>query len=140
MKIGLHVEDVSEQPVGDYDLVEFSNLGGIHDASCEEIFVGDSLDYFENRQDAFNYVRSKLKYGGVGIITGVDLLTVCSLRKDFKIDDEQAKNMLYSKRRSVSSMSECVKYLHATGMTVSLKRIDGARYCIKFMRPEPNEN
>ena len=62
MKIGLHVEDVSEQPVGDYELIEFNNLQSIHDASCEEIFIGDSLDYFENRQEAFNYVLSKLKY------------------------------------------------------------------------------
>lgn len=140
MKIGLHVEDISEQPVGDYELVDFNNLGDVHNASCEEIFIGDSLDYFENRQEAFSYVLSKLKYGGVATITGIDLLSVCSLRKAFKITDDQAKEMLYSKRRSVSSMSECLKYLKSSGMQVSLKRIDGARYCIKFRRPEPNED
>jgi hypothetical protein len=140
MKIAIEINNTSEAAVGDYEVVDFNDLQNIHDASCEEIFVGDCLDYFERREDTTNYILSKIRYGGKGTITGVDLLTICSLRKSFKISDQQAKDFIYSERKSVSSMIECLAYLENAGMKIDSKRIDGAKYCINFRRPKVNEN
>tara|TARA_R100000005_G_C4955429_1_gene174136 strand:+ start:59 stop:481 length:423 start_codon:yes stop_codon:yes gene_type:complete len=140
MKIAIQVNNTSEPAVGDYEVIDFNDLQNIHDASCEEIFIGDCLDYFERREDTTNYILSKIRYGGKGTITGVDLLTICSLRKSFKISDQQAKDFIYSQRKSVSSMIECLKHLKSMGMKIDSKRLDGAKYCINFRRPKVDED
>ena len=140
MKLGLQVGNISEPPVGDYEVVDFNQLQNVHDASCEDIFIGDCLDYSENREQAAAHVLSKIRYGGKGTITGIDLLKVCSLRKSFKISDKETREMIYSNRKCISSMSESIAYLKQAGMKVDTKRVDGVRYCIIFRRPAPNEN
>ena len=140
MKIGLQVESISEPPVGDYEVIDFNSLEKVHDASCEELFIGDCLDYTEQRKEALRLVLSKIRYGGKGIITGVDLLSVCRMRASFIISDNDCKSLIYSNKKSVSSVLDTVDELTSRGFLLESKSIESSRYCITFRRPVPNEN
>ena len=141
MKIAIFIPEVSEVPTEDYDLININDTHLIHDGSCEELFIGDCLDYIASGKEEFiSTVCSKIKYGGRLILTGHDLQEICKAKSAHFIDEEKAQSLLYGGRTGLSGAYAIVDKISSKSLVNISRRINNFKYTLIFQRPEPNEN
>jgi len=141
MKIAIFIPEVSEVPTEEYDLININDSHLIHDGSCEELFIGDCLDYITSGKEEFiSAACSKVKYGGRLILTGHDLQEICKAKSAHFIDESKAQSLLYGGKTGLSSASTTVDKISSKSLVNINKRINNFKYTLIFQRPEPNEN
>lgn len=141
MKIAVIIPDFSEVPTEDYSPLHINELSTIDDASCEDLFLGDCMDYVANNRDALvETACSKIKYGGRIVLTGSDLHEVCKAKAASVIDEDRVNEILYSGRTGLTSAMTLVDKITKKGLINSSRRVNGFRYTLIFERPLPNEN
>lgn len=118
MKITINTENINQ-------------IGSYEEGSFSEIELGDTLDFvkFEERQKLLGFVLSKLQYGGIIDIRGLDirLLAHHVLYERNTIEDIN----VILQRNSFSDTNTICDILKKAGLSIEYKGIGLCRYNIK---------
>lgn len=131
-------QNITNPIAGDYQLIPIDQLQSIPPASCNAIYVGDCCDYFPNREEILQTILSKLRYGGELLIDGIDLLMLCRGVSNGTVQQKDAKNLLFNKKQSCSTIKDTSDLLIRTNLSIVESRLMQCRYSIKAVRPHPN--
>ena len=141
MKIAVVIPQISEAATEDYSTLHINEISSIDDASCDDLFLGDCLDYISTeKQDLIDMACSKIKYGGRLVVIGSDLQEICKAKSSGAINEERANSMLYSGRTGLFSAMTLVDAITQKGLRSSSRAVNGFKYTLTFERPKPDEN
>ena len=138
MRIALYLSGIIDGSEDGYEYVDISNIVDIDDASCEEILVGECLDYLSQRKDFFAEIVKKVRYGGKIVISGLDLNQVGRQITNGAINTGNVSELVYNKRHSISNVYEVAETLTKSGMHVTSKTISDINYSVIAERGVPN--
>lgn len=134
MNINIIIPQIN-QGLPSYQNIDPNNIDSITDNSCKNIYIGDTLDYIDNRQAFLEIVTKKLRYGAKLIIEGVDLYEIARAVVTSQIDTVTANNYLYEKKMSVSSITDILEWANDIGLQIEIKHIDNFKYYVELVRP-----
>ena len=138
MKISLYLPGVFEPQEDGYSQVDLSNVGDLDDAAYEEVLVGDSLDFIDDRDSFVDEIVKKLRYGGKIIMSGVDIFEVSRGIISKQVKNSDINQILYLRRCSVSNIFDMANKLSSLGLRIIKKRTNNYRYTLIAERPSPN--
>ena len=125
----------------DCDEVNINEIALIPDSHCDEINVSTALDFTQNRTGVLEVLVKKLKYNGVIIISGLDILLLNHNLFNLNLSISDVNRMLYQvvdghPRCSVSTIQNLVDTLTHYGLTILDKHInhDANQFLIKARR------
>ena len=110
MRIALYLSGIIDGSEDGYEYVDISKIVDIDDASCEEILVGECLDYLSQRKDFFSEI----------------------------VNTGNISELVYNKRHSISNVYEVAETLTKSGMHVTSKTISDINYNVTAERGVPN--
>jgi hypothetical protein len=138
MKISLYLPGVFEPQEDGYSQVDLSDVGDLDDAAYEEVLVGDSLDFIDDRDSFVDEIVKKLRYGGKIIMSGVDIFEVSRGIISKQVKNSDINQILYLRRCSVSNIFDMADKLSSLGLRIIKKRTDNYRYTLIAERPSPD--
>lgn len=137
IKIAHPGQDKTREPLGeDFIPQTLDNIQKIEDSICTELYVGNILDYYANRQDLLVMLIKKVRYNGIIIINGDDLYDIVQKFYLGKITNEQANAMFFSGKQSLDTPEHLSKLIKMYGYTVDIINIENGKYSIQARRPE----
>ena len=125
----------------DRQSVSINELNRIPFSSCTSIYVADTLDFIKvnDRMNAMSQAISKLRYGGIIIFRGLDLMEVSRLVFSKEIDVGMAQQALYNNRQSSESLSGMLSQLKEMGLELVSSYIDNMFYQVEARRPNAQQ-
>jgi predicted SAM-dependent methyltransferase len=120
-------------PVGT-DFVAASDIATINSNSCEEIYVGDLLDYLEYNEAMIilDTLVDKLIVSGSLAIQSADLFLLCSAVAFSDIEQQIAKLILFNNKKTIYNMQEIQTELKNRNLDIVEKKyINIFEYYIK---------
>ena len=115
-------------------------MSSLEDSSCEEIEVGDCLDYKLSRDEFLKNIVKKLRYGGILRINGIDLDEVIYQHSVGDISFIQMQRFLYGGRMNTDFLGGVFNKLKSLGLTVTNSNLNGSQYFIAAERQLPMGN
>ena len=116
--------------------VSLEDLSHIDDASCDEIVVGEALDYINQRPEAIGVIVNKLRYGGTAKFAGNDFYSLgLGLHRD-ELDETQFNQTVYSGKQSCSTLKNMSDALVSMGLEITYMTNNGVKFDIEARRPE----
>lgn len=117
--------------------VSLKDCNNIDPSSCTDLFVGDCLDFVDERQKLFEIILSKIRYGGQITITGLDLVDVGRGLFLGQITPVEANNILYKGRVSGDTMRGIIEALQHYKFEIVQQRCHNLYYTVTAVRPKP---
>ena len=138
-KIELYVNENHPQTNADIQYLHLSHITTVDNASCDDIELNNCLDYALERGEILPVVISKLRYGGVIKISGVDLTTVMEDGSRCIIGLAQIQQLLYAGRMSCDTYENTIAKLKNAQLTILHEVLDDQHYFITAARNLPSE-
>jgi len=139
--IALAFNEESKIP-SDYKECLISELDDINDGSCDNLYIGDTLDHI-NREEIpvfLQKVISKIKVeDGLVHIKSPDLLQTCWYTARMNLDTNKVRYILYeTNRKNCYTLEEIVKIINDIENTriVSAHYVNGYEYSISINKYE----
>ena len=139
MKIFTYLPGITDAEMDGYEQVDLSEIGEVDNASCNEVFVGECLDFIEQREDFGNELVKKIAYEGPITIIGLDIFEICRAIDTCQVDLPAINTILYRHRCSVSDITNMVKWVHRCGLKIVSQRVEDFRYTIIAKTPSPED-
>lgn len=141
MKISIYLPGVTGGTawLDGHEEIDLSEIGEVDNASCSEVFVGECLDFIEQRKDFGNELVKKIAYDGTIIISGADIFEVCRAITTCQIDLAAANEILYKHRCSISNVFDVANWIRQAGLKVISQRVESFKYTIIAKRPLPKD-
>jgi predicted SAM-dependent methyltransferase len=120
-------------PVGT-DFVSSSEINTINNNSCEQIYIGDLLDYlnYNEAMVILDILVDKLALSGSICIQSADLFLLCSAVVFNDIDQQVSKLVLFNNKKTIYNMSEIQTELNNRNLEIVEKKyINIFEYYIK---------
>ena len=130
----LLVRDEPKGGVGGYTQLKISDISNIDKASCDEIIVGDILDYYPNKGKLFQQIIEKLRYGGVIHISGIDLNFLCNEYVNGYITPADMINLLYNGKISIDTLQGIIAMCKHHNLEIVIEDISGQNYIVSAQR------
>ena len=137
MKIFTYLPGITTEKMDGYESIDLSEIGEINNSSCDEVFVGDCLDFIEQRTDFGTELIKKIAYGGTITIVGVDVFEMSRAVEVRQIDLPAINAILYNHRCSISSVGNVVSWVRQLGLNVISQRVSDFKYTVIAKRPLP---
>lgn len=129
-----------KSPVEDneYTFILPEDLPKIESASCLHIRLGNTLDFYRNRDDLLKLTLSKIRYGGKISMCGTDVEVLARGIYNGAFSKEQINDMLYSDKASISDCQSVKNILLESGFVLEKTRFENTEYFLEATRPKPN--
>ena len=141
MKVKIkHPQQNPNQEPQQKDFIDFTieDIQKLEDSICTELYIGNILDYYVNRDELFMLLVKKVRYGGKLIIHGIDLLGVAFDLSADKINIQTASQALYGGKQSATSLEYMRQMLTQFGFNITYSHISSPHYAITAQRPVPH--
>ena len=119
--------------------ITIEEIQKLEDSICTELYVGNVLDYYVNRNDMLVMLAKKIRYGGTLILRGIDLLSVSTLFASGSINSKMTSDMLYSGKHSADTVEDTCGFLVGMGFVILSTNTVNNHYSIVTQRPHTND-
>ena len=126
--------DPTESAVALNSMMEMTN------ATCMGVNLDNALDYvkFHERDEILVAAISKLRYGGVLKMTGVDIAAMSQHLANGTLNIQDINTACLNGRHSSNTTKNMMEKLIGFDMDVKVAKIDSVYYYIEATRPKPN--
>lgn len=115
---------------GGYQQMKLESAISLEPSTCDEIIVGDILDYTNNKGQVFQQLVSKLKYNGIINLSGINLDIVCSEYNNGQLTPFEMTELLYNGKTSIDTLYGVVNMCQHFGLEVILEDITQYKYIV----------
>ena len=145
MKFTRNIKVFSEsQPKGlpnqitepEYTEIKDLDIQEVSDGSCDNLFMGEVLEYTPDPRAFLDICIKKLRYGGSLVVNGRDLDIMIRDCWAKRLTTDQLRSLIYSGKSSVWSMNEICQMLSDSGLEIQKKDILQYDYTIGAKRPD----
>ena len=118
-----------------YEPIQDVDINNLHSGSCDNLFLGNILEYTQDPSDFLPICLSKLRYGGTITINGRDLDVITRDYWAKRMSGNEFRGMVYSGKVSIWSLNELCEALMTAGLKVREKSMLQYDYTIVGERP-----
>jgi len=120
------------------DEVHLKHMPQISDASIDKLVLNDILDFvsWQDRLKVIKMAVSKLAYGGIIEIRGLDLLDMSRGIFTMDVSIVEAQSILFQQRESSDTIINIVQTLSSVDLTILRTMLEDYTYYVQAQREE----
>jgi len=128
----MKIEIVKEIKVegGGYQQMKLESAVNLEPSTCDEIIVGDILDYTNNKGQVFQQLVSKLKYNGIINLSGISLDIICNEYNNGQLTPYEMTELLYNGKTSTDTLYGIINMCQHYGLEIILEDITQYKYIV----------